>query len=117
MTDPPTSDAPIACDMTGAPDTPEQRLAEYRRLFTTRLLGRQRTEAGVRFRFADQPGLAEWVQDLSDREHACCPFMFFEVAGHGGELWWDVTTVDDDTARLALDGLYDLPESTVDSID
>ena len=31
---------PIACDMTGAPDTGPERLAEYARLFETAYLGR-----------------------------------------------------------------------------
>jgi len=38
----PLGATPIMCDMTGAPDTPEQRVAEYGRLFAQYLLGRER---------------------------------------------------------------------------
>ena len=34
--------APIACDMSTAPDTPDQRLAEYRELFVRALVRRER---------------------------------------------------------------------------
>jgi hypothetical protein len=37
---------PVACDMSGAPDTPAERLEEYRRLFDGFLLGRERSAAG-----------------------------------------------------------------------
>jgi len=117
MADLSRSEIPIACDMTGAIDTPEERLAEYQRLFSTVLLARERIDSGVRFRLRNRPGLADWVRDLSNREHACCPFMFFEVVAHDDEVRWDVSTIDDDSARLVLDGLYQLSESTVDSID
>ena len=117
MNEKPDSTIPIACDMTGAIDTPEERLAEYQRLFSTALLGRERTEDRLRFRLRDQKGLDAWVRDLSEREHACCPFMFFKVSIDGDEVWWDVSTIEDDSARLVLDGLYELSESSVDSVD
>ena len=117
MTDLPDNAIPIACDMTDATDTPEERLAEYQRLFSTGLIARERTERRIRFRFAERPGLADWVRDLSTREHACGPFMFFEVTSHGEELRWDITTVDDRAAKLVLDGLYDLPDSQIVSVD
>jgi hypothetical protein len=62
---------PIICDMTGAADTISERMAEYRRLFTQSLLGRDRTGTGIRFRFRADKGLEDWVRDLADREQAC----------------------------------------------
>jgi len=38
----------IACDMTGAPDTPEERMAEYGRLLAAAYAGRERTGDGIR---------------------------------------------------------------------
>ena len=37
--------------MTDAPDTTDERLAEYHRLFGTDLIGRERTDTGIQFRF------------------------------------------------------------------
>jgi hypothetical protein len=100
----------IACDMTGAPDTPAERLAEYQRLFSQSLLGRDRTAAGIRFRFRADPGLADWIRDLASREKACCAFFSFEVTASGQEVWWDASVTDDDVARQILDEFYRLPE-------
>ena len=71
----PQPDAPIACDMSGARDTLEDRLAEYRRLFEHALIGRESTETATTFRFAARPGVREWVCDLAKREAACCSFL------------------------------------------
>jgi len=100
----------VACDMSGAPDTPAERAAEYRRLFTKALTGRERSEAGIRFRFRGDPGVADWVRDLADREKACCAFFNFTVTADDEEVRWDVSVIDDVTARLALAEFYRLPE-------
>ena len=70
---------PIVCDMTDAPDTTEERLAEYRRLFGNDLIGRERTENGIRFRFSLRDGLAAEIRDLAAREKACCAFFDFTL--------------------------------------
>jgi hypothetical protein len=112
-----TADRPvIACDMTNAPDTPEERMAEYGRLFGQHLLGRERTAEGIRFRLRGDDGVQEWVRDLSAREKACCPFADFTVATVDGEVRWDITVVDDDTARAVLDEFYNVPENAADGI-
>ena len=67
MTDQPI---PIVCDMTDAPDTTEERLAEYRGLFGGDLVGRERTDTGIRFLFRARPGLADEIRDLAAREKA-----------------------------------------------
>ncbi len=102
---------PIVCDMSSAPDTGPQRLAEYDRLFSTHLLGRERRGEGIRFRLRADHGVAEWVRDLAAREKACCAFLDSQVAVEGGQVLWDITTIDDDIARAILDEYYDLPDS------
>jgi hypothetical protein len=109
MTEP--SNPPIACDMTNAPDTPEERLAEYGRLFAAHLVGRERTAAGIRFRFRADEGVEAWVRDLAAREKACCAFFDFAVATVGHDVIWDGRVVDDDTAREILEEFYQLPEA------
>jgi hypothetical protein len=102
---------PIACDMTGAPDTGPERMAEYQRLFTEALVGRERTGAGIRFRLRADPGIEDWVRDLAAREKACCAFFDFNVTTVGDEVHWDATVIDDDTARAILDEFYALPDN------
>jgi len=107
---------PIVCDMTDAPDTTEERLAEYRRLFGTDLIGRERTEGGIRFRFRVRPGLAEEIRDLAAREKACCAFFDFDVCELGDDILWDASVVNDPVARRILDEYYALPETLTDSV-
>ncbi|GIH03636.1 hypothetical protein Rhe02_17030 [Rhizocola hellebori] len=102
----------IACDMSTAPDTPDERTAEYGRLFGQHLLGKERTAEGIRFRLRAAEGVEAWVRDLSAREKACCPFADFEIATADEEVRWDITVVDDDLARAALDEFYQVPEMT-----
>lgn len=107
---------PIVCDMTDAPDTTEERLAEYRRLFGSDLVGRERTEKGIRFRFRTRAGLAEEIRDLAAREKACCAFFDFDVREHGDEITWDASVVDDPIARQILDEYYALPDTLAGSV-
>ena len=99
---------PIACDMTDAPDTPEERLAEYRRLFNTALIDRDRTATTIRFRFRNTEGVESWTRDLAARETACCSFMRNTVTVVDNEVVWEATTIDDPTARRVLDLFYEL---------
>jgi hypothetical protein len=104
----------IVCDMTSATDTPDERVAEYHELFATSLVGRERTETGIRFRFRDGDGVEEHVRDLAAREQACCAFFDIAVTRHDGEIWWDASVVDDEVARQILDEMYRLPETIDD---
>ncbi|WP_281904379.1 hypothetical protein [Phytohabitans aurantiacus] len=114
--------APIVCDLTGAPDTAEQRMAEYGRLFAQSLAGRDRTEQRVRLRFRTDGGVEAWVRDLAAREKACCPFYDFGISATGGEVWWDISLVDGganddpDTARMMLDEFYDAPDNVAGGV-
>jgi hypothetical protein len=107
----PAPTTPIACDMTGAPDTGPERAREYQRIFSQALVGRERIAGGIRFRFRDQPGIEAWVRDLAAREKACCPFFTSSITAPGEEVRWDVTVIDDDIARAILDEFYALPDT------
>lgn len=110
MTD--RNNVPVVCDMSNAPDTETERLDEYRRIFATALIGREKTGGhGFRWRFRDDEGMDAWVRDLAEREQACCAFFSFTVTRSGGEVWLDGTVVDDDTARAVMEEFYNLPET------
>jgi hypothetical protein len=118
-----TVDVPaIACDLTDAADTAEERMAEYSRLFTQALAGRERTDEGVRLRFRADEGVEAWVRDLAVREKACCPFYTFAVSTTGGQVWWDISLVDgvadgeNSTARTLLDAYYYAPDYAADGV-
>lgn len=81
-------EAPIACDMSEAEDTPADRLVEYRRLFEHALLARESTPTRITFRFVAGPGVREQVLDLVRREAACCPFLSYEVTQAGDRIVW-----------------------------
>src|SRR2546421_5071410 len=112
----------IACDLTDAPDTAEERMAEYVRLFDQALAGRDRTDKGVRLRFRADDGVEAWARDLAVREKACCPFYNFAVSTTGGEVWWDISLVDgvadgdENTARTLLDTYYCAPDYAADGV-
>jgi hypothetical protein len=115
MTEPTTAAiTPIVCDMTGAPDTAVERLAEYQHLFADSFIGKERTNAGIRFRFRADPGVDVHVRDLAAREKACCAFFMFDITSPDSEVWWDWSVVDDDIARQVLDEVYRLPETVGD---
>jgi len=105
-----TESVPVVCDMSNAPDTIAERLEEYRQLFATSLVGRHRTDTGIRFRLRGDATLPAHVHDLAAREHACCAFFAFTVAEVGAEVHWDASVADDDAARRVLDEFYALPD-------
>jgi hypothetical protein len=113
----PTATTPIVCDLTTAPDTAEERMAEYQRLFAQVYAGRERTAEGIRFRFRADDGVEAWVRDLAAREKACCAFYDFAVSTHGDEVHWDASVVDDEITRTILDEFYDLPDKGVDGFE
>ncbi|HZB28629.1 MAG TPA: hypothetical protein VE465_00540 [Streptosporangiaceae bacterium] len=106
-----TKNIPIVCDMTTAPDTAAERIAEYRRLFTQALIGREKTARGIRFRFRAATGIEAWVRDLAAREKACCAFFDFTITTVEDQVLWDATVVDDDVARALLAEFYALPDT------
>lgn len=107
----------IACDMTNAPDTGPERVAEYRRLFARALVGRGRTPEGIRFRFRAEDGIETWVRTLAAKEKACCAFFSFTITRAGGEVLWDLTVIDDPAARAVLEEFYNLPDTIDEGTD
>jgi hypothetical protein len=103
-------DAPIACDMTAAGDSAEERFAEYGRLFAHALVDRQRTADGVVFQFAAKPGVTDWVADLARREAACCPFSTYDVTSDGTCVIWKTSSQAAPMVQAFLDEFYGLPD-------
>lgn len=115
-TEPSAAATPIVCDMTDAPDTAEERTAEWGRLLAVAYTGRERIQGGVRLRLRADDGIEAWVRDLAAREKACCPFLDFTVTTAPGEVRWDVTVaddtvMDDDMARTIMDEFYNLQDT------
>jgi hypothetical protein len=113
----PAHHTPIVCDMSAAPDTAVERVAEYQRLFARALVGRDRTQDGIVFRFRAEDGIEAWVRDLADREKSCCAFFTFTVTTVGTQVRWAASVVDDDIARAVLDELYALPDTAGTGVD
>ena len=100
----------IVCDMTGAPDTGQERLAEYARLFDSALISRERTPGAMRWWLRNDEGIEAWAKDLAARENACCAFMTTTVTVAADRVLWESTVIDDPVAREVLDMMYELPE-------
>lgn len=110
-----TEEIAIVCDMTHAPDTGEERIAEYRRLFSSpAYLGRRRNGDGIQFRFHNEPGLSEQIRDLVAREKECCAFFDFAIDNSGDTITWDSSVIDDPLAHQILDEYYELPDTATD---
>jgi hypothetical protein len=111
---PARADAPIACDMSAATDTPDQRLAEYSALFERALVRRERPEHAVVFAFRAMPGAREQVEDLAGREAACCPFLDYRVETTADEVIYTITNpstgMERADAEVTLDAFYALPD-------
>jgi hypothetical protein len=105
-------DAPIACDMSTAQDTPRDRLGDYGRLFERALTGRERRADSVVLTFSSDA--REAVEDLVRREAACCPFVDYRVDVTDDQLVWTTTNPrsGDDRADVdtILEALYELPD-------
>ena len=112
--------APIACDMSSADDTPDERLRDYRRLFATVLLRRARRADSVSFSFRADLGTREEVEDLARRESACCPFLDHRVETAGDEVVWTTTSAVTGDERAAidvfLDALHALPDHAASDV-
>lgn len=101
-------DTPIACDMGTAVDTPEERLAEYRQLFATALVRRERHDRAVVFIFRAKAGVREQVEDLARREALCCPFMDYRIEATGDEVTFTFTNPGRADVEPILDAVYAL---------
>ncbi len=109
MSDP----AGLICDLSHAPDSPEQRLSGYRELFSA-LVGRTWWGVGFRFRFDAERVDRRLLAELVAGEQACCPFLRSTVSSRGGEVWWDVVA-ETDAAGCFLDALRALPDALAEA--
>jgi len=113
-----TPGAPLACDLTGAADTPDERIAEYGRLFGHALIGRERRADAVELKFAAKAGVKEWVADLARREAACCPFLTYQVRDNDECVRYEIILPAEHTSNTALqaslDEIHALPERYAD---
>lgn len=100
----------LVCDMTTAPDTPQERMAEYGRLFEHALAARERTSDAVVWRFTARAGVEAWVRDLADREAACCQFLEYTVTAEDGEVTFRIAGGDNPAIQAILDEAHRLPE-------
>lgn len=108
--------APIACDMSAATDTADERLEEYRQLFTRALLNVERQPGAVEFLFAAKPGIREWCIDLAEREAACCPFLGYHLTADPDVVRWTTTGDEHNEAvRAFLDMFQNAPAEFVKS--
>ena len=102
-------------------DTPEERLAEYGRLFATALVRRERGEGRVAFMFRADDGVRELADTLTRREAACCPFVDYRVETVGDKVVWAITNpvVGEDRASVdvMLDAFYSLPDHVGENLD
>ena len=105
---PARADAPIACDMSTAPDTPDERLALYRRLFDDALVRRERPDHAVVFVLRATPGTREAVEELARREALCCPFLDYRVETAGDELSFTISGAGREDVAPLLDAFYTL---------
>jgi hypothetical protein len=117
MENPAGSTTPIVCDRSTATGTPAEGIAEYRRLFTRALVGREKTADGIVFRFRADDGIEAWVRDLAAREKACCAFFTFTITEREGQVWWETGVPDDELARAVLDEFYTLPDTVADGVE
>jgi hypothetical protein len=88
---PATPGAPMACDMSTATDTPEERRAAYDRLFARALVSRERRDNGVVLRLRAGDGVQAAVENLARKEAGCCPFADYRIEAAGDELIWTIT--------------------------
>ena len=100
--------------MSTAHDTPQERMAEYGRLFDHALAGRERTSDAVIWRFTARPGVEAWVRDLADREAACCPFLTYTITVTGGQVTYRMSGDDNPMLQAVLDEINRVPKHVAD---
>jgi hypothetical protein len=99
--------APVACDMSGAIDTPQVRLREYAALFGRALVRRERRAGAVLFELQGDAHTRAAVEDLARREAACCPFLGHRVEAAAGRVTWTISAPAG-PAEAVLDALHAL---------
>jgi hypothetical protein len=110
-------DAPVACDMSTAADTLDERVREYRRLFERALVERERLADSVVLTFRADPDVQARVEDLVRREAACCPFVDYRVETVGDTVVWTTTNTNRRAGVNAiLDAFHDLDAASAAAV-
>ena len=86
--------APIACSLEKS-DLAERR-DRWRRLAERAALQVLTTEAGLRLRFRDAPGVEGELHQLAKLEQDCCAFADWSVHTRGQEVVLDVTAASEE---------------------
>jgi len=100
--------APVACDMSTAEDTPDERVREYARLFERTLLCHERRTDSVVLTFRAGAGTREAIEDLARREAACCPFLDHHVETAGDDVTWTIRGDERPAVAETLDAFHAL---------
>jgi hypothetical protein len=95
-------DLPIACTL--SPDGLTERLAMIDALAADHLLDRAATDAGVRVRLRDAPGVERRARDLVAAESRCCAFLDFDLVREDGALVLEISGPPD--ARPLIDRFF-----------
>jgi hypothetical protein len=107
--------------MTGAADTPDERMRAYDRLFAGVLRARERRENAVVFTFGGGAATQARVEELARREADCCPFADYRVEIAGDTVTWTisnpVTGEDRPGVEVMLDAFYALPDHPGSDLD
>ena len=89
----PTTESPLACDLTAISATDRPRYNELRRILAASALAKRDLPNGITIQIAPDkitlPQLAEWIS----MERKCCPFFDFkiDVAPESGPVWLTLT--------------------------
>jgi len=79
---------PIACSLT--PDDAGDRVEEWRRFLSERIVEIKRTDNSARFRLEESGDALLIASDLARREKACCPFFDFRLLLTPDAVWFEV---------------------------
>lgn len=89
----PTTESPLACDLTAISANDRPRYNELRRMLAAAAVGKRDLPDGVAIRIDTErialPQLAEWISF----ERKCCPFFEFRIdlAAESGPVWLSLT--------------------------
>jgi hypothetical protein len=81
---------PFACDMTALTAEQRQSHKELGKALHSSLLGMHELADGYEFEFAPDRVNFQALAELTQLEHACCPFFDISIRleGEGRKLWW-----------------------------
>ena len=100
MTEP---DNPVACSL--SPGEMAGRQQEARELARQALVGRERSDGGVRLEYRYSNEVDAAVRDLVRRERECCPFLELRVEAVADRVTVDISAPPD--AQGVLDAIYE----------